>query len=914
MTNGAGVMDKLATRLTTLPLILTGPILRRVTDKSVTVWIALRETALVTLQIRSGDISGAVNVGNAATRATVAVGRHIHIVAITAQVNLVPEVIYTYDLSFQLYTPAGAPAGTKSLLDKSALKPLDPENTNPINYLPFALPSFSLPPKDPNNLRIIHGSCRMPHGSGPDALSILDKLIDLTVENATQRPHQLLMTGDQIYADDVAAVLLMQLMDASNTLLGTDTSANFGWRAEETLPAGLPVGGPNYHTHRPSDYPPLSRTELLGTDGAGFTSADLRSHLMSLGEYLCMYLFAWSDVLWPKTLPTSDEVVAAAKAKMDLSHIDNLMIFYKDAGKVPGDLHDVQVFRETLPQVRRALANIPSYMVCDDHDVTDDWNMTPGFCNRVYHSDNPLGRRIVQNALVAYALCQLWGNTPEQFDVDSSNQPSAGRQLLNALDNKTSLDYDLKSASLQTIVGVHTADQLKARRQFGEIEGNFHDQTSSLTINGVQVSASSLAYNFHCEWPTHQIVFTDTRSWRAYRSKSNDVTADLLPPDQIDAQIPLTPDLGDRILLVVVTTNAPPVQPIRGATRHDTISTFVSSVFTSDSHPDLFEAWEIPSLSFDRLLKRLTDKLKPDGSFAHYGQVILLSGDVHHSFATRLLYRATNRFGDTQAQSALAVVAQLVASSFKKQSDDTIGFHRDGYFYVPIFLAKGLIRKDMTEGYVGWNVLPNSTPYKVGSAKETWQVGLSSYSVTIDIRDITSDGPTIQVYPLDQSFPRKVDEIDLTRIPDYRYRLDYILPSAQSSEFKFAERIPPMPGPGATPAQRQEAMKTFNEATANYRTHNNTPGREKVIGRNNIGELTFDWGKHDKEVDHKQVNHTLRWRYSLSPSDDAPDPVTAEVRWTTYTISLDPNDQKNYPSLAANVEGPRRFTKQIWTV
>src|SRR6516162_7612214 len=218
MTNGAGVMDKLATRLTTLPLILTGPILRRVTDKSVTVWIALRETALVTLQIRSGDISGAVNVGNAATRATVAVGRHIHIVAITAQVNLVPEVIYTYDLSFQLYTPAGAPAGTKSLLDKSALKPLDPENTNPINYLPFALPSFSLPPKDPNNLRIIHGSCRMPHGSGPDALSILDKLIDLTVENATQRPHQLLMTGDQIYADDVAAVLLMQLMDASNTL------------------------------------------------------------------------------------------------------------------------------------------------------------------------------------------------------------------------------------------------------------------------------------------------------------------------------------------------------------------------------------------------------------------------------------------------------------------------------------------------------------------------------------------------------------------------------------------------------------------------------------------------------------------------------------------------------------------------
>ena len=61
---------------------------------------------------------------------------------------------------------------------------------------------------------------------------------------------------------------------------------------------------------------------------------------------------------------------------------------------------------KTLPKVRRALANIPTYMIFDDHDVTDDWNMTLKFCNAVYNSD--LGRRVVQNALVAYALC-LWG-------------------------------------------------------------------------------------------------------------------------------------------------------------------------------------------------------------------------------------------------------------------------------------------------------------------------------------------------------------------------------------------------------------------------------------------------------------------------------------------------------------------------
>ena len=35
-----------------------------------------------------------------------------------------------------------------------------------------------------------------------------------------KRPHQLFLTGDQIYADDVADVLLFMLMDASETLLG----------------------------------------------------------------------------------------------------------------------------------------------------------------------------------------------------------------------------------------------------------------------------------------------------------------------------------------------------------------------------------------------------------------------------------------------------------------------------------------------------------------------------------------------------------------------------------------------------------------------------------------------------------------------------------------------------------------------
>src|SRR5262249_52444920 len=150
-------------------------------------------------------------------------------------------------------------------------------------------------PNDLNQLRLMHGSCRKAHGPSRDALAILDDLIAQAAQNGTQRPHQLLLTGDQIYADDVADTLLLALSDAGETLLG--------WH--ELMP-GIGDFAPS-HT---SDLPPCSREIPLKK--AGFTSDDLLSHLQFLGEFLAMYLFAWSDVLWPAVMPTIDDLIAAA--------------------------------------------------------------------------------------------------------------------------------------------------------------------------------------------------------------------------------------------------------------------------------------------------------------------------------------------------------------------------------------------------------------------------------------------------------------------------------------------------------------------------------------------------------------------------------------------------------------------------
>jgi hypothetical protein len=59
-------------------------------------------------------------------------------------------------------------------------------------------PAFCLPPKDVSSLRLIHLSCRMRHGNGEDALSLVGPLISQTAATPLQRPHRLLLMGDQI--------------------------------------------------------------------------------------------------------------------------------------------------------------------------------------------------------------------------------------------------------------------------------------------------------------------------------------------------------------------------------------------------------------------------------------------------------------------------------------------------------------------------------------------------------------------------------------------------------------------------------------------------------------------------------------------------------------------------------------------
>jgi hypothetical protein len=126
---------------------------------------------------------------------------------------------------------------------------LSPQVT--LSYFEHQLPTFAMPPADPGDLRLAHGSCRKLHGGGWDALPILDDLLEHYAKEPNSRLHQLFFTGDQIYGDDVADPLLRVATDIGNALLG--------W--EENLPLfQTPTTGDEFK--KASELTPVSAVAL----------------------------------------------------------------------------------------------------------------------------------------------------------------------------------------------------------------------------------------------------------------------------------------------------------------------------------------------------------------------------------------------------------------------------------------------------------------------------------------------------------------------------------------------------------------------------------------------------------------------------------------------------------------------------
>ncbi len=245
--------------------------------------------------------------------------------------------------------------------------------------------------------RVLHGSCRKPHHPAADGLLCVDELLARELDDPTSRPAVLLMTGDQVYADDVAGPMLVAIHGLVRRL------GLYGERLEGAVVADSEelFSHPATYYRREDLLPAFKSNEALrerffgGVEKPVFTTANGHNHLITLGEVMAMYLLVWSPLPW--------SLIEPAMPPLDA----------KQAERYRSEENCLQGFRQGLPQAARALAHVPSLMIFDDHDITDDWNLSARWEETAY--GHPLSRRIIGNALIAYLLCQAWGNQPERF-------------------------------------------------------------------------------------------------------------------------------------------------------------------------------------------------------------------------------------------------------------------------------------------------------------------------------------------------------------------------------------------------------------------------------------------------------------------------------------------------------------------
>ncbi len=579
--------------LAQLPLILAGPMLRRTEAEGVSVWIALQAPAEIHLQIlpANGDAVDRAQPRLQGTGSTIAIGKSLHLALITAQPisgeSLVPGQLYAYDIKIHPSQIAGQPGPPLSLA-QALRSPAFPDVC--ISYFAHGLPTFSLPPDDLNNLRILHGSCRKLHDRELDALPIVDQMIAETAADPNARPHQLFFTGDQIYGDEVADPFLWGIQQLQPIL--------FGWK--EALSDAIP----DDHSHH---LKPGKRTDIAESQ-AGLTASEqgdehkTQSHLLRFSEYCTSYLFSWSECFWQFHFPP-----AAAVGR----HGKDAKLWNQQ----------VKYLRETARSqvnVRRAMANVPVYMIFDDHDVSDDWNLNQDWCLRVL--GKPLGRQVVRNALLSYTLFQGWGNTPEQFfpATIGASLLAATQSWCQSQGNDT---HALKT--IEPAIGMPLVDPITDLPQFQADED----------VWILKRSAPSLNWHYRIRGAAHEVLVLDTRTQRGYPiDQANDAPPHLLSPTAFRQQLQsmLNADRAAseqnqtavNITFIVSPTNVFTLEILDQIQR-------LGQLQNKTYEMDIGDSWNLESAARLRLMQEI---------FNARQHVIILSGDIHFGAALRIDY------------------------------------------------------------------------------------------------------------------------------------------------------------------------------------------------------------------------------------------------------------------------------------
>ena len=516
--------------------ILAGPILRHANSEQINIWLVLdSRAAAIDAEVleASGNKLGASQVEsqNSIQAGQAAFVYLLKVVPLSGHFPV--DTLLYYDI----------------VIDGLRLSDFNlTTGTERISYGNDALPSLIL--KDSHQV-ILEGSCRKPHATDTsgkksqiDTMAEADRLLEVHRSNAATRPSLLFLTGDQIYADDVSAPVLAKIKALVKKYIGYDQRIPKN-NNDTVLISSLELNG---------------RAEVLPKD-LGFTSGHKDNHLLSFGEYFMMYCAVWGG--FDATTPSFESIKNELVQEGYESELDDLEEdYWNQQAIVNGFLNDAK-------RVRRLLANIPCYMILDDHEVTDDWNLDKGnydaFRNHIF------SRYVEVNALTAYWLCQGWGNQPDSF----------------ASEFKTYVQNYLQGYSKES----------------------FQDIESAFTLQYWGYEIDSHPY----------IVVFDTRTKREFQRGKLVRLMSRQTLNEVADRLKALPDdrkSGNSLLLIAAS-------PVYGFTEHERKILAASSFAVFRQGLDI-ECWIANETAFNQLLKTLQE--------SGFDSCSIFSGDVHYGF------------------------------------------------------------------------------------------------------------------------------------------------------------------------------------------------------------------------------------------------------------------------------------------
>jgi hypothetical protein len=609
--------------MSNLPTLLAGPILRRCSVKEVTIWLAAsKHISRLGLTIRDRSTKRPIPLRADVTTIPAAVNLWVHLLRARPLTGDFPAGrILLYDVGMR--SAAG-----------EALLPFDGEVDTDLTYDSFQLPSLILQEPGSSRLNVLYGSCRKSHGPGFDAARAADALMNKQAADPAARPHVLLLGGDQIYGDDVPEILIRPIQSLAKALLGF----------EEPLPDGF---------HFPNDIPVNGRQAVVRR--ARLTSGHAANHLMTFGEYCAAYLLAWNPKVWPAEVPTLAETFEhlPEQSQQVLGQLP-LELGRQVLSKLLGGVVSVDEYRRGSNAIRRLLANVPTYMTFDDHEVTDDWFLNPRF--QASSLASSLGRRIIANGMAAFWLFQAIGN---DFDYHYKQSIS-----------------DALSKHLR-VLKVTRAESSSESRNFEKV---FTSLRSWDFVTPTQPPAVFLDTRTRRTFSRDERQHTEYTPWNLWLdSVTHDVPRDAprlfnFQSDRVRALAKqLAGQRASRLILVVPT-------PVYGLEAIEKVQDFaVNKELMSGAGAD-FESCHADPNSFLDFVQFLFDL----SSHSRLRLVVVLSGDVHYAFSVGALLK------NMRTQDPPIPVAQFTSSATKNEA--VAGWAETGLAALAIRLAQDAYR------------------------------------------------------------------------------------------------------------------------------------------------------------------------------------------------------------------------------